>query len=1081
MQKNNNLFFQKLLSLIAVLFLVSCDQTEPDIKDLPNEVVITNASKSLNNQGVGEMGYFNYSKATESFEKLVQLNPDWGLAKQNLAIAMLNRQKPGDEEMALKMAEEMAAENEENLVALYIIGILKFNQGLCEQALPRFSKIITKDTNDAYAMYFAGQCELQNGNIEKALGLYQDAIKTDSYLRSAYYGGFMAAQRLQKGVLAKEMLESYQKLDSNPKAKLAEIKYTRMGPKAIAQAYNISEENVQINQNVPPYFMPPVEIAIDSDNIQNFGLVNLQQSKNAQMYVVSNNQLKVYDDFFNFAQELSQYTIDLNKGPHQIAWGDINNDNQLDVYITGDTDQLYLQNELGFNAVDMQAFGLSQLSSKAVRLSDSDHDGDLDILLLNKSGVFELWNNNLNNTFTALSNKTQLISNNKHKGIYLHDLDSDRDTDIILYNDNQISILINDRMWDYQLIQSDLLESKINSISLSDNDIDGTPEMNVLMENQNIDVYKLVNNQIKKLNSINNLNANQHISIDTNGNGLFEHLLMDNKGIKVIDDTGTILEEILVNNIKSLKVKTSKSGPELLFADEGKIYYSAASKNRSPFMLLNFSGKEDDANAVRSNFSGIGTRVLLHSVDFYAIADNFQNLTGIDQDYQPINVAAGTKEQIDFIGIEWSDGVYQTELALPIGQFHKITETQRQLSSCPVIFVWNNGQYEFASDVLGVGGIGFAIGRHEYGQPRPWENYLIKNNQISSDNGVFRFQFTEPMEESAYLDEMQVQVIDVPEEWSVILDERMQISDPIVTGETLFYQSIINPLVVTDNDNNDVTELALTTDKRAIEINNQDHRFLGIVDEQIITLEFEETLIGEYQLVMNGWVEYGYSQTMFAAWQAGMVAQAPTLEYFSDGEWKILLSEFGYPAGMPREASVPISLPEETQYLRIRTNMEIYFDQLGLVKTEQPELIEKYQLKLKNAQLQQLGFPKRQDNQQRVPSYDFNHIQPFWDTRYMEGAYTQIGDVTELLTKQDNALAIIGAGEGIEIEFEDDLPILEKGMNRYYILKFKGWAKDMDILTKDGETLEPIPVIGSISDEARELNLRYNNRFKAGK
>ena len=43
-----------------------------------------------------------------------------------------------------------------------------------------------------------------------------------------------------------------------------------------------------------------------------------------------------------------------------------------------------------------------------------------------------------------------------------------------------------------------------------------------------------------------------------------------------------------------------------------------------------------------------------------------------------------------------------------------IEEVQRQVSSCPVIFAWNGRTYEFITDVLGVGGIGFATGRGTY-------------------------------------------------------------------------------------------------------------------------------------------------------------------------------------------------------------------------------------------------------------------------------------------------------------------------------------------------------------------------------
>lgn len=1081
-KKTNRQLIKKLIFLVGAIMLASCDNFSSE-KNIESKIItITDESKSLNNKGVGEMGYFNYSQATDTFDNLVKINQDWDLAQQNLAIALLNRQKPGDEERAMIMAESLVTKNDENLIAHYIVGILKFNQGLCEQALPHFNTIVSKDKTDAYAMYFAGQCELQNGNVEIALKLYQKAIQTDSYLRSAYYGGFMAAQRLQNSDLAKELLNTYQKLDSNPRAKLAEIKYTRMGPKAITQAYTQNDNKLRAQQKpAAPFFMSPAMLDIDSTNIQSFGLVNMQQTQNPQLYMIQNDQLKIFQDFLSSAQEIEKYTLNLGAGGHHVAWGDINNDGQIDVYITGAKDQLFIQNDNGFEIIDMDTFGFTQLTSMAVRLSDSDHDGDLDILLLNETGQFEIWNNNLNNTFTPLSQKTTLTSDKGFKSIYIGDLDSDRDADIVLVANDHLTLLINDRMWDYQIINSGVFKSQINSFSLDDNDINGRPEMNVLLDNNNTDVLELEHNKIIHAHTVVGQESTAHISLDSNGNGLQEFLKVNPQGLVLTDNEGKTLEQIMTNNISLVKVMHTINGPELLFLANNKLHYVAASKNRLPFVLLHLSGKEDDANSVRSNFSGIGASVILHSLDFYSVGHSFQNLTGTDQDYQALNIAAGSQVSVDFIGLEWSDGVYQTELGLQTNKLHKITETQRQLSSCPVIFAWNNGKYEFISDVLGVGGIGFAIGRHEYGQPRPWENYLLNSNQISADNGVFKIQFTEPMEESAYLDEMQIQVIDVPNQWSVTIDERMQISEPIVTGDLLYYQSIISPRLVLNKMNQDVTEQALLTDKIAIDIINQDKRFLGLVDEQVITMEFEEEMVGDYQFIMNGWVEYGYSQTMFAAWQAGIIAQAPTLEYKANGEWKTLLTEFGYPAGMPRAASVPIFLPEKTRFLRISTNMEVYFDQLAVVKKGQPETLHEYTLQLKSANLKQVGFPQREDNKQRVPEYDFSTIQPFWDTRYMQGAYTQLGEMTDLVKHSDNALAIIGAGEGIELQFVDDLPKLESNFDRYYLLKFKGWAKDMDILTKGGEKLKPIPVNGKIGVKAKALNQKYNNRFKAGK
>ncbi len=1072
---------QKIFNLLALILLVlitSCDSDKSKDKEKQDKTIQAASAEDvmLNNQGVGEMGYFDYNKATDTFEKLVSNNPDWVIGQQNYAIALLNRQKQGDEEQAMAIAVELSKRDNSNLVAHYIAGILNFNQGLCEKALPRFEKIIATDMSDAYALYFAGQCHLQNGQVEKSLTLYQQALSVDNYLRSAYYGSFMAAQRLAKTDLAKQMLESYQKLANNPKARLAEIKYTRMGPKANAIAEPKTSIQTPLRQVKPPFFQPMHSLTLPKAH--NFGVVTLNTILG--IYVVEEDKMKIYNN--KDMAEIEEFEIELSAEAHNLAWGDINNDNKIDVYITGVQDALYLQSDQGFLAVDMKSFGLDQLASQAVRIADADHDGDLDILLLDKQGKFELWNNNLNNTFTALSSQVSLPEIAGYQSIYLEDIDSDRDLDILLVANNSITTLLNDRMWDYQIIDTNFDES-IKAVTLADNNIDGKVEMNILTSDSIVTYeFKRRNKQLIKTHQQNNISAQAMLQFDVNGNGINEFLLLDNVGIKIIDSQGEVLEQILLNNVEKFKVLHTINGGELLLLQDQKIKQAQASNARLPFMLLGFTGKEDNANSVRSNYSGIGTNFVIHNQSFYARGNNHHNLSGVDQDFQAVSIAAGSKKAIDFIGINWSDGVYQTELGLEANKQYKIPETQRQLSSCPVIFAWNKGKYEFISDVLGVGGIGFAIGRHQYGEPRPWENYLLTSDQISADNnGVYKLQFTEPMEESAYLDELNIKVIDVPKDYSVLLDERMQISTPAVTGEALFYQDKIMPMRVLNRLNHDVTELVEKTDKQAIEIENQDHRFLGLVDEQVITMEFADELIGDYQLIMNGWVEYGYSQTMFAAWQAGLVAQAPTIEYKVNNKWHTLLSEFGYPAGMPRAASVPLKIPQGTRYLRIKTNMEIYFDELSLIQPQNPENVNSYNLALQSAIIKQLGFPKRQDNKQRVPSYDFEKISPFWDTRYMQGAYSQLGDITPLVNNHDNALAIIAAGEGIELSFIGDLPELQQGLNRYFILQFKGWAKDMDILTKDGETLSPIPSNGHVSLKAQQLNNQFNNRFKAGK
>jgi hypothetical protein len=271
-----------------------------------------------------------------------------------------------------------------------------------------------------------------------------------------------------------------------------------------------------------------------------------------------------------------------------------------------------------------------------------------------------------------------------------------------------------------------------------------------------------------------------------------------------------------------------------------------------------------------------------------------------------------------------------------------------------------------------------------------------------------------------------------------------------------------------------------------------DERFIGrLQSEQVLTLEFTpgtlDPSIGEPVLIADGWIEYPYSQTMFAAWQAKADFKAPTIEAFTDGKWHTIHEQFGYPAGMPRQMSVPLpGLTAQTTKLRITTNQEIYWDRLivGFAMASPDEMV-RHELKLVRANLQLTGYAERTTGPQRQPYYDYKRRKPFWDTRYQRGFYTEVGPTTELVVQHDDAVAIFGPGEEIHMEFTADLPSLADGFTRVFVLELNGWCKDMDLFTKDGETIEPLPrsLQLNANGEARRTSLheRFNTRFQSGR
>jgi hypothetical protein len=496
------------------------------------------------------------------------------------------------------------------------------------------------------------------------------------------------------------------------------------------------------------------------------------------------------------------------------------------------------------------------------------------------------------------------------------------------------------------------------------------------------------------------------------------------------------------------------------------------------------SGRQDNAQSMRSNASGVGTQLAVRSGSRWSLLQNYRNHSGPGQSLQPLAVGLGGAGRADFISIDWSDGVLQTEVNVQTGQLQQITETQRQLSSCPVLFAWNGEEYAFISDFLGVGGMGYSIGPGEYATPRPWENFLLPEGLLQTKNDRYELKITEPMEENAYIDAVRLTVYDLPPDWQMVMDERMGILGPEPTGEARFYRQELLPASAINDRGEDVLDTVLAIDGAAAPVGKLDQRFIGrLQQEHILTLEFPQPLDshpGAALLVIDGWVEYPYSQTSFAAWQAGAEFAAPSLEAFAGGQWHMVLEQFGYPAGMPRRMSLPLpELPQGTSSLRLRSNMQIYWDRIAVAFVQDLPEHRKQSLPVISATLSKTGFARRSTLDQFRPHYDYAELSPFWDTRYMAGYYTRLGRVEELVTTWDDAVAIIGPGEEVHLEFNAAAPP-PPGWRRFFVLETRGWAKDMDLYTRDGETVGPMPSTGKPQAIRDQLHERYNTRYQSG-
>ena len=135
--------------------------------------------------------------------------------------------------------------------------------------------------------------------------------------------------------------------------------------------------------------------------------------------------------------------------------------------------------------------------------------------------------------------------------------------------------------------------------------------------------------------------------------------------------------------------------------------------------------------------------------------------------------------------------------------------------------------------------------------------------------------------------------------------------------------------------------------------------------------------------------------------------------------------------------------------------------------------------RLSAATLRVSGFARRTTGAQRVPHYNYDDRAPLLDTRHPRGWYSRLGPVTPLVERDDEAMAIFGPGEDVLLEFEAPAALPPPGWTRRVVLDAKGWCKDMDLYTKDGDTVAPLP--GRDSAARRALHDEFNTRYEGGR
>jgi hypothetical protein len=437
----------------------------------------------------------------------------------------------------------------------------------------------------------------------------------------------------------------------------------------------------------------------------------------------------------------------------------------------------------------------------------------------------------------------------------------------------------------------------------------------------------------------------------------------------------------------------------------------------------------------------------------------------------------GKRAGADAVRVLWPAGIVQAETEIARAQTAntggankssaatlRITELDRKPSSCPYLYAWNGERFEFITDFMGGGEMGYLEEPGRYNRPDPEEYVRIRGDQLKERDGRFELRVTNELEEALFLDRLQLIAVAHPEGVEVYPNEGM--TDPPRPFILYKTQGARPPLAAVDEHGHDVLSRIESMDRQYPDDFRRDS-LRGYAEEHWLTLKLDDssTANGRTLLLLTGWTDYSWSSDNVAAAQAGKQMMLPALQVKDTrGEWRTVIEDIGIPVGRPQTVTVDLTgkFLSRNREVRIKTNMRILWDQI-LVDTSGGDYpVQLTRLDPVGAVLRWRGFSREVTPDGREPfGYNYEQVSFSSPWKVMPGRYTREGDVRELLLNSDDMFVISRPGDCVSLSFDaGKLPPLPKGWTRTFLLYSDGFSKEMDINSASPDQVSPLPFHG---------------------
>jgi Flp pilus assembly protein TadD len=1072
-----------------------------------------------NNVGAAWLEQFEFAKAADAFREALRLAPGLGIARFNLALALHYDGKPEAAEREARTASlqtphadyllgllakpqgraavaqaaftRVLARDPEDVAAAIMLGQLKLQQGDVAGAVTSLRSALDAESHNATAAYNlsialsrAGRAEEARRMLERFQRLRESGTATtlgNGYLEQGRYAEAIVSTGAERDLVDREV----------PRVRFAgeALGAGRTAAAAPADPVGRRFAPAELGPEGRARIASAVAGAVALFDYDNDGDLDLIEGSPAGDRLWRNTQGR-----FTLAstQPFSRRTATaVTTG---IVAGDYNNDSRTDVLVLRYGGPALFRNDGGGRFTDVtRSAGLTSGATElplTAAFADLDHDGDLDIVIPGFVGldgrgasrplVFpeefpaaptRVWRNNGDGRFADVTARSAIAAGHA-TAIVPTDFDLGRDVDLLVASGQGLALFANQRDGSFkQVARAAGLSAAQSVAALAAGDVNRDGRTDFLVARADQPLLALSNGRARFTSSplarMTAVIAARFFDYDNDG--LLDLVAWTPQGARLLRSLGDQWQEVpasvLADATQGLTVPALAGGRAIAVGDlDGDGDEDLVALHRQGVRILrNEGGNRRGALSLRlearvSNRSAAGSKVEIRAGSLLQRRET--SLATPAAAPADLVFGLGGRQGVDAVRVWWPAGIVQAELKPPADRPLIMTELDRKPSSCPYLFTWNGRRFEFVTDFLGGGELGYWVAPGVRNHPDPDEYVRIPDHALRPKDGRYELRVTNELEEVLYLDHLRLVVVTHPDGTEVYPNEGL-VSPPFPASVLHVVTNRRPPSAVIDDYGHDVAGATRAIDRRyPDDFALVDIR--GYAEPHGLTIRVDRTA---EVLLLTGWTDYAFSSDNVAAAQRGLQLSAPALQVRdAAGAWRTAVAEIGIPVGRPQTVVVDLRRSELRGHreFRVATNMRVYWDRIAAADAVDRGALETVRLDPAAADLAWRGFSGELTPDGREPfGYDYARVSMTSPWKTMPGRYTAEGDVRPLLVAVDDRFVVARPGDEIALGFDAAaLRPVAAGWTRTFLLYANGFSKEMDVNSASPDHVGPLPFHG---------------------